>query len=263
MPVLDEGSGRGGPGERRPGTFANVEIKLRPVRPAGWWYDLLLLAALTALTVALAREHLLGTDLAVRDWVDGHRPAPAYWTARVLNYLGQGGQVLTPLATLLAGLLAWRLRSLRPLLVVAAVFLLAGFTIGPLKYLLDRGYPHNWELRHPERLFSDPAQGTAYPSGHVANTIVWFGVIVLLGQALLRAYGRPPLERAATGAIRALPPAIVFCSTTYLGFHWITDSVAGLLLGLLLDRLVSRVPWDGLLRAGPEPLRDEARPAVG
>ena len=42
------------------------------------------------------------------------------------------------------------------------------------------------------------------------------------------------------------PPAIVFCTTTYLSFHWITDSVAGLFLGLILTRLMARVPWDTL-----------------
>ena len=51
-----------------------------------------------------------------------------------------------------------------------------------------------------------------------------------------------------------LPPVIVFCTTTYLGYHWITDSVAGLFLGLMLTRLLTRVPWDSIplpgLRAG-------------
>jgi membrane-associated phospholipid phosphatase len=43
-----------------------------------------------------------------------------------------------------------------------------------------------------------------------------------------------------------LPPAIVFCTTTYLAFHWITDSVAGLLLGVVLTRLLSRIPYDDI-----------------
>jgi membrane-associated phospholipid phosphatase len=46
--------------------------------------------------------------------------------------------------------------------------------------------------------------------------------------------------------VRVLPPLIVLCTTTYLGWHWLTDSIAGLLLGLLLSRLLSRVPWDGV-----------------
>lgn len=221
-----------------------TRVRLRPVRPAGWWPDLALLAAFVALTVTLAGGGLLGLDIAVRDWVDTNRPDPAYWVARVLNFLGQGGWVLMPLAGGLAVAVALRTRSARPFLVVAAAFLLTYLTIGPAKLLLDRGYPHNWDLAHPEELFSDPAGGTAYPSGHVANAIVWYGVIAVLLAALLRALGRPPLSPSLSAAIRLVPPAVVFCTTTYLGYHWLTDSVAGLLLGLSLDRLLARVPWD-------------------
>jgi membrane-associated phospholipid phosphatase len=36
---------------------------------------------------------------------------------------------------------------------------------------------------------------------------------------------------------------IVFVTTIYLDFHWLTDSVAGVLLGLFIARLIDRVPW--------------------
>ncbi len=56
-----------------------------------------------------------------------------------------------------------------------------------------------------------------------------------------------------------LPPVIVFCTTTYLSFHWITDSFAGLFLGLVLTRIMARVPWDTV----PLPLHNGwERPAV-
>jgi membrane-associated phospholipid phosphatase len=203
----------------------------------GWWVDGLLLAGFVGLTLALANGWLLDADLAVRDWVDAHRPAPAYWTARALNMLGQGGLVLLPLSALLGLAVMWRHRVLWPVLPVASALLLTGVTIGPLKYWLDRGYPHNWALPHPEELFSDPVGGTAYPSGHVANAIVWYGVMALF----LRALAAVP-DRAIL-AVRLVPPVVVFCVTTYLGFHWLTDSIAGLLLGLSLDRLLVRARW--------------------
>ena len=83
---MDQAAGRCGPGPC-----------------AGWWFDAVLLVAFVALTYALARGHLLGLDRQVADWADQHRPAVLYWPARVLNYLGQGGQVLMPVAVLLAG----------------------------------------------------------------------------------------------------------------------------------------------------------------
>jgi membrane-associated phospholipid phosphatase len=221
---------------------------LMPVRPRGWWFDATLLAGLVALTVALARGHLLALDVQVADWVDHHRPEPFYVTLRVFNYLGQGGQVLMSTSIVLAGLVAWRRRSVRPVLMIVAAVLLTSVTIGPLKIWLDRAAPH-FIGPNPEILFNPAAEGAkamSYPSGHVANAVAWYAVIALLLSALLRSLDRPPLSPRAYLALRVLPPAIVFFTTTYLAFHWVTDSVAGLLLGLLLARLLTRIPWDAV-----------------
>ena len=205
----------------------------------GWWFDAVLLAAFAALTYALARGHLLGLDRQVADWADLHRPAVLYWPARVLNYLGQGGQVLMPVAGILAAVLAVRRRSVRPVLVFVAAFVLTYVTIGPLKIWLQRAAPH---FTGPDRaeMFNPAAVGPlgmSYPSGHVANALVWYGVIALLLGGLVAVPPRAHL------AIRLVPPVIVFCTTTYLAFHWLTDSIAGLFLGLILTRLMARVRW--------------------
>jgi membrane-associated phospholipid phosphatase len=216
----------------------------------GWWaVDLVLIGAFVALTVALARGHLLGLDQSIAAWADQHRPWPLRWAAVVLNFLGQGGWVLMPLSGLLAIAVAWRRRSIRPFLPAAGAFLLTGLTIGPLKLWLDRAAPHSEIADKVTLLNHDLPAGEyaeGYPSGHVANAIIWYGVIALLLAALLRSLDRPPLPPQVILAIRVLPPAIVFCTTTYLAWHWITDSVAGLLLGLLLTRLLSRIPWDAV-----------------
>jgi membrane-associated phospholipid phosphatase len=219
-------------------TTAAVRKRTAP----GWWFDLVLLAAFAALTIALAQGHLLALDIHLADWADAHRPAPLYWLARVFNYLGQGGQVLMPVAIVLAAILTVRKRSVRPLLVFAAAFVLTYITIGPLKVWLQRAAPH---FDGPDRakLFNPAAigaEGMSYPSGHVANALVWYGVIALLLGALVTL---PPMTYLA---LRVLPPTIVFCTTTYLAFHWITDSAAGLFLGLVLTRLMGRIPWDAM-----------------
>jgi membrane-associated phospholipid phosphatase len=36
---------------------------------------------------------------------------------------------------------------------------------------------------------------------------------------------------------------LVFIGTTYLAYHWLSDSVAGYLLGLFIVQLLARVPW--------------------
>lgn len=203
----------------------------------GWLLDGILVLALAALTFAVYAGVTHGIDLDTRDWVDSHRPTPAYVAARVLNYLGQG----TPLAILalgLAVLLAYRTHSVRPVLPVFAAYLTLMFVVGPMKVLTDRAAPHKPEnVLHREEFFSG---GMSYPSGHTANTIVWYGVLVLLLSALAPAAMKP----ATRLALRFGPPLIVGVVTTYLGFHWITDTVAGLVAGLLLDRLLCRIDWD-------------------
>ena len=225
-------------------------------RPRSWWPDAVFLGAFLLLTVLLMNGWLLGLDAAVADWSDAHRPGAAYWVARILNSLGQGGWFLMPIAVLLTALLTWRRRSVRPVLVFLGAFVLLYVTIGPMKIGFDRAAPH---FAGPDRtvLFNDAAVGglgMSYPSGHVANAVIWYAVIAyLLGGLVGGLGGRGVL------ALRVLPPAIVFCTTTYLAWHWITDSVAGLLLGLVLARVMARVPWDTM----PLPRRLERRPVAG
>src|SRR5688500_10474057 len=203
----------------------------------GWLADAVLVALFAAVTAAVAAGLTHGLDLAIRDWSDSHRPTPAYVVARGLNLLGQGSP-LAILAALLAGLLAWRVHSVRPLLPVVTAYLLLMATVGPVKVLTDRAAPHKPPATpHREEFFSG---GMSYPSGHTANTVGWYGILVLLLAALVPAAMRP----AARLALRLGPPVAVAVVTAYLGFHWVTDTVAGLIAGLLLDRLLRRVRWD-------------------
>ncbi|SDT75598.1 phosphatase PAP2 family protein [Actinoplanes derwentensis] len=209
-----------------------------------WWPDLLALAAFAALTVALANGHLLSVDQRVADWALAGQSSPFYWTARVFNYLGQGAQVLMPVAVILTFLLWRRTRSIRAVLPFAAAFLLTMFTIGPAKIFFDRAAPR---FDGPDKaiLFNPAAFGDeamSYPSGHVANSFVWYAVIAMLLAAVLNR----SLSRRENLLVRALPVMIVFVTTVYTGFHWLTDSIAALFLGFVLARLLQRVPFDAI-----------------
>ncbi|MGH3661560.1 MAG: phosphatase PAP2 family protein, partial [Micromonosporaceae bacterium] len=39
------------------------------------------------------------------------------------------------------------------------------------------------------------------------------------------------------------PVLVVGLASTYLGYHWVTDVIAGLVLGLIVVRLVRRQLW--------------------
>jgi membrane-associated phospholipid phosphatase len=200
-----------------------------------WWPEVLLAAGFAVLTWALmvGAGPLLDLDVAVRGWVDSHRPHAAGLVALTGNYLGQGG-VLAMLCGGLALVLVWRRHTVRPLLPVATAFLLTVATLQPLKSLTARPAPH--ALRHhAERLGTG---GQSYPSGHLVNALVWYGVLALLLA--------PWLTPAVRRLVRLVPPAVLTVTTVYLGFHWVTDTAAGLMLGFLLDRLLHRVPWDSV-----------------
>ncbi len=217
-------------------------IRTRPV--LGWWGDLALVAGFVALTVALLNGHLLTWDQRVADWAFAHQPAPLYWTARVFNYLGQGGQVLMPVGIVLTAGLFFRTRSVRAVFPFVAAFVLTYVTIGPLKLWAGRAAPR---FDGPEKtvMHNPYASGPAavsYPCGHMGNALVWYAVIALLVAALLRR----PLSRREAVLIRVVPVVILFATTVYTGFHWLTDSVAGVLLGLFLARLIDRIGWDAI-----------------
>jgi membrane-associated phospholipid phosphatase len=190
-----------------------------------------LAAGFAVLTALLAAGWLLDLDVAVRDWCDTHRPEALYWTARGLNFLGNG----TPMAIVTLGLallVARRVRSPRPLLVPIVTFGLTTVVVYALKWWLDRAAPRS-PLPNAVELFSG---GESYPSGHLVVAIVWYGAIARLLDRLV------VLPDGLRNAIRVAPPVIVLGTTTYVSFHWLTDGLAAILLGLLLDRLLNRLP---------------------
>ncbi len=213
-------------------------LTARRVAPAGWWFDALLLVAFAALTYALWHGHFLNVDLAVRNWSDSHQPQVLHVLARAGNLLGQGG-FFTSVCGLLGLFLCWSRRSIRPILPVIAAFLLTSVTLSILKGWTDRAAPHantdHPPILHPELFGSG---GVSYPSGHLGNALVWYGTLALLLTLWV--------PRRWLWVLRIAPPVILSITTVYLGFHWLSDTVAGLMIGSLLWRIIGRTPWDDI-----------------
>ncbi|WP_205328030.1 phosphatase PAP2 family protein [Glycomyces sp. YM15] len=213
-----------------------------PKRPRSWIPEIALAIGFILITVPLTwPSPLVDLDIWIRDLADANRPDWANLIALQTNRLGQGG-LLGGIALGIAAILAWRGRNVRPLVAFLAAYGMAGAVLA-LKYTLPRIYPHWPEASQPPYadaaqavLFSGLEPSGAYPSGHVLNTIVWYGVIVFL----IGAHWNPTARRL----FLLLPPIIVTCSTTYLGFHWFTDTPAGLFIGIAILRTVQRIPWD-------------------
>jgi membrane-associated phospholipid phosphatase len=117
-----------------------------------------------------------------------------------------------------------------------------------LKRVTERGAPSS-ELPAEQtvELFGPLPVGeyaAGYPGGHAINAVVWYGVLLALVTVLLAEYHRAGPAAWVRRLVRIGPPVLVLCTTTYLSFHWLTDGLAGLALGLAVDRLLAIArPW--------------------
>lgn len=136
-----------------------------------------------------------------------------------------------PVLVAAALLVAWRARSLRPLLV--AVVAEAGFYVtGLLKLTFARPAP----ALHDPAFFSgglgdNGRLGISYPSGHAVEVVLIYGAVIYLVQAYTRA--SPRTLRLLRMLWLAAVVNCVFTSFT-LGYHWLSDLVGGVVLGALL-----------------------------
>lgn len=211
-------------------------------RPHSWAPDIAMAAAFVVLSVFLVwPSAVVELDILLRDLSDANRPQWAEAIAVNTNKLGQGG-LLGGIALGVSAILAHRLRTVRPMIAFLAVYGMTGSVL-VVKYVLTRVYPHWPDADTPP--YADAAQATlfttlepfgAYPSGHVLNTIVWYGFFVFLLGAHATAWQRRIFLLA--------PPLIVTFSTTYLGYHWLTDAAGGFLIGMIIIRIIQRIQWE-------------------
>jgi membrane-associated phospholipid phosphatase len=128
---------------------------------------------------------------------------------------------LIPAAILVSGALILAHRG--PAAGFLGGLMLVGWLWSPLlKRGFRRGRPDLWAPLATEASHS-------FPSGHATMATMFFGALALV----LRREAHDPLLRAA---ILAGAAAVILCvalSRVYLGAHWLSDVLAGILLGLV------------------------------
>ena len=190
-----------------------------------WW--VLVLAALVTVGVTvdlLRRGRLERMDLRVSEVVSAWdlRDSGAYWFVWLFTQAGGRGFILIVLAGLV-GWLALRRHTLVPLArVVIALALLTAVVYG-FKWGTGRTAP-----AYPGSFFH--RDGASYPSGHVANAVLMWGVA--RWQAV--EFGLPARVQRAAWLLSVLGPVATGVAMVALDFHWVTDAVVGLAVGLLL-----------------------------
>ena len=184
---------------------------------------------LTAILLALATAVvflLVGLD-ATRPWVQRMddrllremvrtRTGPFTATAKVFNVLG-GFTVMLIARGLVAAYLAFRRRWWHFSAFVLAIVSSEAF-IGTLKGVYDRPRP-------PVSLALVHTTGSSFPSGHaVAASATVVAIVLALFPAGPHRWG--------WGVAAALFSFVMAISRAYLAAHWLSDAVAGILLGV-------------------------------
>jgi membrane-associated phospholipid phosphatase len=184
-------------------------------------------AAVTVLYLLPAtRPAVQGVDDAVWRFAVRVENKPTTAIAVALSWLGSGW-VNWPLRAAALLLLAWRRHWLR-LAAFALAVLTSELLIGTLKNTVDRPRP-------PDALITTSA--AAFPSGHaIASAVTAVGLVLVLATPG-RSRWRWEVDAVVFTAIMAL-------SRVYLRAHWLSDTVAGALLGAGLA-----LGWPALLMA--------------
>jgi undecaprenyl-diphosphatase len=212
--------------------------------------------ALTAVAFAVVAEHgILAHIQRTDDWwlrlMTSGRLAPVTVIAKVFNVLGLV-YVTLPVRLAIAGFLALR-RQWWHLAAFAAAVVLSEILIGTLKGLYDRARP-------PASLVA--TSGASFPSGHsVAATATVVAAVIALVP--------PGPRRVAWGAAAAGFSVLMALSRAYLGAHWLSDAIAGVLLGASCALLAALTAgalqgrWNARrpARSASPPVPDTARPA--
>lgn len=220
-----------------------------PVAVAGQ-LRLLLTAGVLAVAAALITADVLSggvlrrLDQDVDAWNIDARWPELRPVARVLVILGQRGPVAVVVALVVA-YVVWRTRSWRPLVLPAAAITLLNLVVGTMKIAIGRTAPYDGR----DELF---AGGTLYPSGHSANSVLLWGAlaVVLVTSGLVRR--RWPLVTSIAAVAVIVGVASVFRDT-----HWVTDVLAGWLIGgALLAVLVAGARLWTQVQAVDEPAHE-------
>ncbi len=160
-------------------------------------------------------------DIWVQSW-DGQASYPALNdTAKLYDKMGQRS-VLVPILLLVAGVFARKHRTWRPVVLAMVSFLVLNVVVGAMKILIGRAETETGSV-------DVLAGGVIYPSGHSSNMVLSGGLIIYL---FWRYAADPPLRRL-TVLIASLT-TLTIVTSLYLGSHWQTDLVAGVLVGGLL-----------------------------
>ncbi|MFJ6416767.1 phosphatase PAP2 family protein [Paeniglutamicibacter sp. NPDC091659] len=159
-------------------------------------------------------------DVPTLEWMVAHRTPFGTNVAWFFSALGSTWG-MTTIALIASGLLCWRTRSYWPVALIGSTAAGSVALTVLLKNLTARARPPL-----PEALEPVPTS-YAFPSGHTLNATAILGVVGYLLVLVLRSHFARMLSLIALVSF----VLAIGWSRIYLGHHWLTDVLQGLLIG--------------------------------
>ena len=206
------------PGMSRPAAGGREEHLLLPYPGRDITVTAITLVLTAAIFVAVASQgvlaHIQHLDNAWLRLMVTHRSGLVTVVARFLNVLGLVAVTL-PVRIAIAGYLALRRRWWHLAAFVVAI-VMSEALIGTLKAIYDRARPPGSQVA---------TSGASFPSGHsIAATVTVVAAVIALVP--------PGRRRAWWGAGAVVFSVLMALSRAYLLAHWLSDAIAGVLLGM-------------------------------
>jgi undecaprenyl-diphosphatase len=173
-------------------------------------------ALFALMAIEAGRGRVQPVDDAFLRWIASGRTGSLTTVAKLFNLIGLT-YVMTPVRVGITAYLAIRRRWWHLIAFVSAI-VVSEIAIGTLKALYDR----------PRALGSlVETSGASFPSGHaVAASVTAVAAVIAL-------FPEGP-RRYAWGAIAVAFSFVMGLSRAYLGAHWLSDAIAGVVLGTFI-----------------------------
>ena len=189
-------------------------------------------------------------DDAVMRWIAGHQSKPLQTAMLEVTALGTG--TVVGMIVLVAALFLWLNQHKHSAILLTAATLGSLLLDGLLKVGFNRPRPHVFQ-------WGTYAMSSSFPSGHAMSSAVVYSTVAYLAARLQQ----KAASRLLTMALAATMILAICFSRLYLGVHYPSDVLAGVLIGLAWAGFCMAVLEAAQLYAkhnAPQMLRDE-RPA--
>ncbi len=185
-------------------------------------FAILLLLSFILLAIFVSNNPINEFDISISRFVQQYRNANL---DQLMIWISAFGNVAVAfVAIVITSLLFYVFKYKREALFIMAISFTGLITLS-LKFLFSRPRPTNQYVTLIESY-----QNHSFPSGHTLSYVVFFGFLIVLMQQLKSI---PVYVRIIISLFAYFMFIVGPLSRIYLGAHWFTDIIGGLLIGLL------------------------------